>query len=253
MNLLKKDKGFAQINGIDITKPESRQSVGYLPEQPYYYEYLTGEEFLSYCGSLFRIKKPGLRRKIDELLEKVGLEDARTTRLGKYSRGMLQRIGIAQALINDPEVLILDEPLSGLDPHGRKDVLDLIIEQKNKGTTIFFSSHILADAESFCDKIGIINDGVLIAEGAVDTVLNMESSSASVEIVYTTDLKSINEEFDKFGNIDKLQENKYRLTMDNKYQINDILEKLISNGAEIKTVNRHRLTLEEMYLKKIQK
>lgn len=213
---------------------------------------MTGEEFLEYCGSLFRIQKPVLKKKIDELLEMVGLEDARTKRLGKYSRGMLQRIGIAQALINDPEVLILDEPLSGLDPHGRKDVLDIIIEQKNKGNTIFFSSHILADAESFCDKIGTINDGVLIAEGNIDTVLERENSSASIEIVYKTDMKRINEEIEKFGSIDKMQENKYRLTLDDKYQVNDTLEKLISVGAEILSVNRHRLTLEEMYLKKIQ-
>ena len=157
LNLLKSDKGSAQINGIDVTNPKSRQSVGYLPEQPCYYDYLTGKEFLDYCGSLFRIQKQSLQKKIDELLEKVGLENARNTHLRKYSRGMLQRIGIAQALINDPEVLILDEPLSGLDPHGRKDVLDIIIEQKNKGNTIFFSSHILADAESLCDNIGIIN------------------------------------------------------------------------------------------------
>jgi len=252
MNLLKRDKGFAQINGIDVTKPESRQSVGYLPEQPYYYEYLTGKEFLEYCGSLFRMKKPGLQRKINELFEKVGLEEARDTQLRKYSRGMLQRIGIAQALINDPEVLILDEPLAGLDPHGRKDVLDIIIEEKNKGNTIFFSSHILADAESFCDKIGIINDGVLIAEGNIDTVLDRESASASIEIVYSTKMKGIKEKFEKFGNIDRLQEHKYRLIMDDKYQINDTLEKLISTGVEILSVNRHRLTLEEMYLRKLQ-
>lgn len=251
LNLLKSDKGSAQINGIDVTNPKSRQSVGYLPEQPCYYDYLTGKEFLDYCGSLFRIQKQSLQKKIDELLEKVGLENARNTHLRKYSRGMLQRIGIAQALINDPEVLILDEPLSGLDPHGRKDVLDIIIEQKNKGNTIFFSSHILADAESLCDKIGIINEGVLIAEGDIDTVLDRESASAGVEIVYTTDLTGINEEFGKFGNIDKLQENKYRLTMEDKYHVNDILEKLISSGAEILSVNRHRLTLEELYLKKI--
>ena len=251
LNLLKSDKGSAQINGIDVTNPKSRQSVGYLPEQPCYYDYLTGKEFLDYCGSLFRIQKQSLQKKIDELLEKVGLENARNTHLRKYSRGMLQRIGIAQALINDPEVLILDEPLSGLDPHGRKDVLDIIIEQKNKGNTIFFSSHILADAESLCDKIGIINEGVLIAEGDIDTVLDRESVSAGVEIVYTTDLTGIYEEFAKFGNIDKLQENKYRLTMEDKYHVNDILEKLISSGAEILSVNRHRLTLEELYLKKI--
>jgi len=206
MNLLKSDNGFAQINGIDITKPESRQLVGFLPEQPYYYDYLTGEEFLGYCGSLFRIKKPVLQKKIDELLEKVGLEDARNTHLGNYSRGMLQRIGIAQALINDPEILILDEPLSGLDPHGRKDLLEIIIEQRNKGNTIFFSSHILADAESFCDRIGIINDGVLIAEGNIDSVLDQESTSARVEIVYTSKKNSINEEIEKFGNIIKQQE-----------------------------------------------
>ena len=251
LNLLKSDKGSAQINGIDVTNPKSRQSVGYLPEQPCYYDYLTGKEFLDYCGSLFRIQKQSLQKKIDELLEKVGLENARNTHLRKYSRGMLQRIGIAQALINDPEVLILDEPLSGLDPHGRKDVLDIIIEQKNKGNTIFFSSHILADAESLCDKIGIINEGVLIAEGDIDTVLDRESASAGVEIVYTTDLTGIYEEFGKFGNIDKLHENKYRLTMEDKYHVNDILEKLISSGAEILSVNRHRLTLEELYLKKI--
>ncbi len=132
-----------------------------MPEQPYFYNYLTGAEFLGYCGSFFGIEKDEINKRMGALLERLGLMEHKDKQLRKYSRGMLQRIGIAQSLINNPDILILDEPLSGLDPLGRRDVLDLIIEQKRKGTTIFFSSHILSDAEKLCDRVGFINNGAL--------------------------------------------------------------------------------------------
>jgi ABC-2 type transport system ATP-binding protein len=167
--LLEPDAGRVSIFGNGVNSLAAKKKIGFLPEAPYFYEHLTGYEFLKIHGLLHDVQD--YKPRVAELLHKVGLESARDLHLRQYSRGMLQRIGIAQALIGSPELLILDEPLTGLDPIGRKEMKDIILEEKTKGTTIFFSSHILPDAEAVCDRIGIIIDGEIKRVGALSELL----------------------------------------------------------------------------------
>ena len=168
LGLIFPTSGTASILGENIREVGFKAKVGFLPEQPYFYDYLTGEEFLSFYAQLFRFDKKTCKQKAQTLLETVGLAEAGSTQLRKFSRGMLQRIGIAQALINDPELVILDEPLSGLDPVGRKEIRDIILQLKADGRTVIFSSHILSDVEMICDRIGVLMHGQLQSVESVD-------------------------------------------------------------------------------------
>ena len=167
--LIRPDSGSIKIFEHPANALEVKKRIGFLPESPYFYEHLTGYEFLKISALLSNQKD--YKSVILGLLEKVGLKHAVRLQLRKYSRGMLQRIGIAQALVAEPELLILDEPLTGLDPIGRKEIKDIILEQKAKGNTVFFSSHILPDAEAVCDRIGIIIDGQIIKVGELNKLL----------------------------------------------------------------------------------
>ncbi|MDI6783861.1 MAG: ABC transporter ATP-binding protein [bacterium] len=164
------------------TKVDIKQHIGFLPENPYFYDYLKGEEILHFMGQLYGINKVDRIRKVDDLLKKVGLEDAREMPLRKYSKGMLQRIGLAQALINDPQLVILDEPLTGLDPIGRKEIRDLILAMRDDGKTVFFSTHILSDAEMICDRVGMLMKGNLTKLGKLSELLNPRIKSIEIEV-----------------------------------------------------------------------
>ena len=167
LNFVSITEGEIKINGKSNEDNELKTHIGYLPESPYFYDYLTGEELLKYMGKLHAVENDLLHERINFLLSKVNMDHARNIQLRKYSKGMLQRIGVAQALINDPEFLILDEPMSGLDPIGRREIRDLILEQKENGKTILLSSHILSDVESLCDRVGVILNGVVVKVGAL--------------------------------------------------------------------------------------
>ncbi len=167
--LIKVESGKASIFGKSVDSLETKKRIGFLPESPYFYEHLTGYEFLKVHARLGNVKN--YKDRVSKLLNRVGLKESANLHLSKYSRGMLQRIGIAQALIGDPEILILDEPLSGLDPIGRKEIKELILDEHKKGKTIFFSSHILPDAEAVCDRIGIIIDGRIMEVGELKKLL----------------------------------------------------------------------------------
>ena len=172
LNFVSINKGQITIDGQKNTNNNIKSIIGYLPESPYFYDYLTGEELLYYMGNLHEISNEILNNRVDELLKKVGMSHARNIQLRKYSKGMLQRIGIAQALINNPNFLILDEPMSGLDPIGRREIRDLILEQKADGKTILLSSHILSDVESLCDRVGVILNGVVVQIGILADLYN---------------------------------------------------------------------------------
>jgi ABC-2 type transport system ATP-binding protein len=159
MGLCSISGGTAEILGARVPSRAARQRVGFLPEQPYFYDYLTVGELLDLGGRLFGLAGGERRKRADALIERVGLDRARDQALKKFSKGMLQRAGLALALINEPDLIILDEPMSGLDPIGRKEVRDLILEQRDAGRTVFFSSHILSDVESICDRVAICIDG----------------------------------------------------------------------------------------------
>ncbi len=160
----------------------TRRRIGFLPESPYFYDYLTAEEFLSFYGQLAGLGRTVIAQRVADLLSLVDLVDARTRQLRKFSKGMLQRIGLAQALIHDPDLVILDEPMTGLDPVGRKQVRDLILSLRDRGKTIFFSTHILHDVEMICDRVGIVIKGRLLASGRIDELVRQDHTQ-SVEIV----------------------------------------------------------------------
>lgn len=175
LGLMRASSGSVSVLGSTPDQTSVRERVGYLPENPYFYTYLTGREFLHFCGGLFKIPKATLENRVKELLERVSMTHAADTQLRKYSKGMLQRIGVAQALVNDPELVFLDEPMSGLDPVGRKQLRDLILSLKQEGKTLFFNTHILSDVELICDRIGILCNGKLVSYGAVSELTREES------------------------------------------------------------------------------
>src|SRR6185312_12633060 len=157
MGLVFPTAGYARILGRDWREPQIKAQIGYLPEQPYFYDYLTASELLDYLARLSGVPAAERRRRVTAMLERVGLSESAGVQLRKFSKGMLQRIGIAQAIIHDPKLVFLDEPMSGLDPIGRREVRDLIQSLKDEGKTVFFSTHILSDAEALCDRIAVIN------------------------------------------------------------------------------------------------
>lgn len=167
LGLIRPDNGSVSIFGDAKLTNETKERIGFMPENTYLYKYLTGREFLRFNGKFFQISDADLEARIEELLQKVGLDTAGDKLLGKYSKGMLQRIGLAQAIVNNPSIVFLDEPMSGLDPIGRKMVKDLILSLKSSGTTVFFNTHILSDVESICDRFAIIHQGHIIADGKV--------------------------------------------------------------------------------------
>jgi ABC-2 type transport system ATP-binding protein len=180
LGLVTPTRGQTQIFGRDSDRVASRESVGFLPESPYFYKFLTGEETLRFYGKLCGLRGAALKSRIDEMLALVGLTDARKRRLGGYSKGMLQRIGLAQALIQEPALLVLDEPTAGVDPAGAREIRDLILELKSRGITVLLSSHLLGQVQEICDRIGILANGVLVREGALSELLGVENQTQFV-------------------------------------------------------------------------
>jgi ABC-2 type transport system ATP-binding protein len=182
MGLIFPTGGSAKILGTDWRDPRVKAQIGFLPEQPYFYDYLTAGELLDYYAHLSGLEARERRRRIGEVLARVGLHDAGHTQLRKFSKGMLQRVGIAQAIIHDPKLVFLDEPMSGLDPVGRREVRDLIQSLKDEGKTVFFSTHILSDAEALCDRVAVLHKGELRGVGVVQDLL--ARFSGKVEIIW---------------------------------------------------------------------
>lgn len=182
MGLVFPTGGSARILGMELDDPRTKAQIGFLPEQPYFYDYLTARELLTYYGQLSGVASRELSRKVISTLERVGLRDATNVQLRKFSKGMLQRAGIAQAILHDPKVVFLDEPMSGLDPMGRREVRSLIEQLKAEGKTVFFSTHILSDAEALCDRVAVVNLGQLRGVGAVAELTS--GVRGKVEIVW---------------------------------------------------------------------
>ncbi|HSC78346.1 MAG TPA: ABC transporter ATP-binding protein [Candidatus Acidoferrales bacterium] len=180
MRLVYPTSGSAKLLGRPLEDVDVHRRIGFLPEAPYFYDYLTAREFLDYCAQLFGLSREERRRRVAELLERVGLKEAADAALRHFSRGMLQRVGIAQALINDPALIFLDDPMLGLDPVGRREVRDLILELRRQGKTVVFSTHILPDVEALCDRVAILNRGRLHGLGHLDTLLQMKAKAHEV-------------------------------------------------------------------------
>ena len=182
MGIIFPTTGSAQILGRPVSDVTMHRDIGYLPEQPYFYDYLTAAEVLDYFARFHGFGAAERNERVQKMLKKVGLETAGKIQLRKYSKGMLQRVGLAQAILHDPKLVILDEPMSGLDPVGRREVRDIILELKNVGKTILFSTHILSDAEMLCDRVGVIAGGKLRGVGAPGTIVGVKS--LGMEIVF---------------------------------------------------------------------
>lgn len=182
LGLLRADRGTVLLLGKPPADPASRLKVGFLPENPYFYDYLTAREFMDFYGRLIGIPSAQRRGASEALLDRVGLRTGRDRPLRKFSKGMIQRVGLAQALLGDPEFIVLDEPMSGLDPIGRREFRDIILSLRENGKTIFFSSHILQDAEMICDRVGILKDGALVREGDLASLLESPVDAFEVTI-----------------------------------------------------------------------
>ena len=180
LGLIPPTAGHTEIFGRDSQLVDSHEQVGFLPENPYFYKYLTGFETLKFYGKLCGLSGKFLRDKVGELLKIVGLEDARDRRLGGYSKGMLQRIGLAQALIQDPRLLVLDEPTAGVDPRGSAEIRDLIVACKERGITVLLCSHLLGQVQEICDRIGILDRGVLVREGRLEDLISIEDQTEMI-------------------------------------------------------------------------
>jgi ABC-2 type transport system ATP-binding protein len=182
LGFMKPSGGEGTVLGHPLGHVGARAALGFLPENPYFYDYLTAPEFLDTCASLSGLPRAGRRPLIARTLERVGLDPGLTLRLRKFSKGMLQRVGLAQAIIHDPRLLILDEPMSGLDPVGRRQVRDLILDLKEEGKTVIFSSHVLPDAEALCERVGILVRGELRQIGRVDDLIHQERSGFEIQV-----------------------------------------------------------------------
>ena len=182
MGLVFPTGGTAKILGKEWTDPEVKAQIGFLPEQPYFYDYLTAHELLNYYGQLSGVPGKDRKMRVEEVLQRVGLTDIKGVQLRKFSKGMLQRVGIAQAILHKPKLVFFDEPMSGLDPLGRREVRDLMLRLQGEGTTVFFSTHILSDAETLCDRVAIIHQGELRGVGAVEELT--KSVQGKIEVVW---------------------------------------------------------------------
>src|SRR5258708_2144763 len=180
MGIVFPTSGSARILGHDLRDPDIKKQIGFLPEQPYFYDYLSAPELLDYYAQLCGVAPGTRRKKIPELLERVGLGAAGKTQLRKFSKAMLQRVGIAQAIIHDPKIVFLDEPMSGLDPIGRREIRELILGLKQEGRTVFFSTHIHSDAEALCDRVGVIHKGGLRGIGVVEDLKSQHADKSEV-------------------------------------------------------------------------
>ena len=249
MGLIYPTAGKAWILNKEAADVEVKNCIGFLPEQPYFYDYLTSREFLLFYGQLFGLAGDELRARINNLLSLVGLEDASDLQLRKFSKGMLQRIGIAQALINQPDLIVLDEPMSGLDPIGRKEIRDIILRLKEDGKTVFFSTHIIPDVEMICDRVGILMKGELINVGRSDEIMD-----ARVKYV---DIIARNVSRETLAHIEAMGFSVYEtgehvsLKVKDEYNVDAILQVIRDGKGRVVSVIPQRETLEEYFMKKI--
>jgi ABC-2 type transport system ATP-binding protein len=236
--------GTATILGRPISDIAMHQDIGYLPEQPYFYDYLTAAELLDYFARFHNLKAAERRESVERMLKKVGLETARKIQLRKFSKGMLQRVGLAQAILHDPKVVILDEPMSGLDPLGRREVRDIILELKREGRTILFSTHILSDAEMLCDRVGVIVGGKLRGVGAPDEIVGMKAHGMEILFEHRGDATGaaamLLQTATRTGN-------RYRMRVE-EAELYATIDKLRVAGAQILQVTQIKASLEEYFM-----
>lgn len=242
-------RGKAQLFGKPLGDLEVKRGIGFLPENPYFYDYLKGWEFLDFYGQLYNMPKRLLRKRIEELLDLVGLSHAANLPLKGYSKGMNQRIGLAQALLNDPKLVVLDEPQSGLDPLGRKEVRDIILKLKEEGRTVMFSSHILSDAEMICDRVGILFKGKMINSGSMSELLSGQAvqyelvasglSGPSLTALKEIALKSL------------VSEGQVLLVYEEENDVQAAISRICEIGGKIVSLTPRAETLEQYFIRRV--
>src|SRR6266496_1168525 len=250
MRLIYPTSGSARILGRDIADVAMHQRIGYLPENPYFYDYLTAREFLEYSAELFGCVKSERKKRARDLLDRVHLDEKRwNTQLRKFSKGMLQRVGLAQAIINDPEVVFLDEPMSGLDPIGRREVRDLIASLRLEGKTVFMCSHILSDIEVLCDRVAILKHGRLAHIGTLEELRRGTHEQSRLEVVTTgTDAATLKRYIENNDVQITATPSGLRIEVSAENEVDNVLSALRKAGGKLVAVQPLRQSLEELFL-----
>ncbi|MCA9674248.1 MAG: ABC transporter ATP-binding protein [Kofleriaceae bacterium] len=249
MGLISATAGTAKILGNPVPSRQARARLGFLPEQPYFYDYLTVGELLDLAGRLFGLDAATRKRRADELIAKVGLDRARTQALKKFSKGMMQRAGLAQALINDPDLVVFDEPMSGLDPIGRKEVRDLILELRDAGKTVFFSSHILSDVESVSDRVAIVIRGQIQAVGSPRELAGQTLLGVDVTLRLDDPHGAAADEIAARGDRVRRGDRELSLTVAADVDVDELLAFARERGARVVVVAPRHDTLEDLFVK----
>src|SRR6201988_2530044 len=248
MRLIFPTGGSARILGYDISNVSMHQQIGYVPENPYFYDYLTAREFLEYCAEIFGLRATERKKRTADLLARVRLDEKRwDTQLRKFSKGMLQRVGLAQSLVNDPEIVFLDEPMSGLDPVGRREVRDLIAALRDEGKTVFMCSHILSDIEVLCDRVAILKKGKLAQVGYLDELRQTTEGPNRMEVMATgTDAATLRQHLPDTEIAPTPRGLRIEISSEN--EIERVLAALRKAGGKIVSVQPIKQSLEELFL-----
>jgi len=246
LGLIFPDRGKIEIFGQPHLEPRAKERLGFLPENPYFYDYLTAREFLDFYAQLFRVKKDEREERVASLLHLVGMDRARDLQLRKFSRGMLQRIGLAQALVNEPSLVLLDEPLGGLDPLGRKEIRDIIIRLKAEGKTVFLCSHILQDIEMICDRVAIIVDGKILSQGPLTDLISEKILFTEITLsgLAAKDLAGLGESLSAHGG-------RTLIKVFHEEKIQEILDLVKNRKAKIHSLLPRTQTLEDLFVEMV--
>jgi ABC-2 type transport system ATP-binding protein len=250
MQLLYPTSGTARILGRPVGDLSVKQRIGFLPENPYFYDHLTAEELLSYFARLFGMRGPDVARRVSAVLDDVGLGAERRLRLRQYSKGMIQRVGLAQALLNEPEVVFLDEPMSGLDPLGRRQVRQIMLRLRDRGCTVFFSSHILSDAEALCSRVAILAQGRMVASGRMSDILAFELRGWELVVANLSDeLRAAIAP--RVRGIIALAHGRFTIDLPAEESPDRFIHELGNQGAQVISLNPLRETLEDYFVQSV--
>lgn len=247
LRLIYPDRGDIKLFGA-APSMAALSRLGYLPENPYVYQYLRAPEFLDLCGRLMGLDAAKRKQRTAEMIDLVGLAHAVDRPIGRFSKGMMQRMGLAQALLHDPELLILDEPMSGLDPIGRRQVREIILAQRKAGKTLIFTSHVLSDVEMLCDRISIVNKGQVVASGTLDQLLRREVRRVRVTLQGVN--PALRARLTEMGHALREVEGSLNVTIEGDHGVRAVLEAALALGAEVSEVEPERETLEDLFVRK---
>jgi ABC-2 type transport system ATP-binding protein len=248
MGLVSPTEGTMEILGVRAPAPDVMARVGFLPENPYVFPYLSPREFVSLCGRLSGLRGAGLQRRVADILERVGMGYAIDRAVRTLSKGMLQRVGLAAALVHDPELLVLDEPMSGLDPVGRKEVRDLVLEEKKRGRTVFFSSHILSDVEMLCDRVSILRRGEVVVAGELHELLGAGKRHSEVTLGGVP--AALRDALAGSGHLTRTVGDRLVMEVEGEQAVRQVVLQALEAGARLESVAPKRETLEDLFVRR---